>query len=90
MPSSVFCAAHHVPDLDACTCIGTPAPITDVCAVAYPIMQCALFVAGLWGVFAFHEIQALWVGLGMMRVRVGVRGRVSVRRLRQGLRWSCS
>jgi len=28
-------------------------------SVAYPIMQCALFVAGLWGVFAFHEIQGV-------------------------------
>ena len=25
--------------------------------VAYPIMQCALFVSGIWGVFLFKEIQ---------------------------------
>jgi glucose uptake protein GlcU len=25
-------------------------------AVAQPIMQCALFVSGLWGIFLFHEI----------------------------------
>ena len=26
-------------------------------AVAYPILQCALFVAGLWGIFFFNEIK---------------------------------
>jgi glucose uptake protein GlcU len=26
-------------------------------AVAYPILQCALFVAGMWGIFVFKEIE---------------------------------
>lgn len=26
-------------------------------SVAYPILQCALFVAGLWGIFVFKEIR---------------------------------
>ena len=26
--------------------------------VAYPMLQCALFVAGLWGIFIFGEIRA--------------------------------
>jgi len=26
-------------------------------SIAYPILQCALFVSGLWGVFAFREIK---------------------------------
>lgn len=26
-------------------------------AVSYPIMQCGLLVAGLWGIFWFQEIQ---------------------------------
>eukprot|EP00471_Norrisiella_sphaerica_P014249 CAMPEP_0184495232 /NCGR_PEP_ID=MMETSP0113_2-20130426/30731_1 /TAXON_ID=91329 /ORGANISM="Norrisiella sphaerica, Strain BC52" /LENGTH=352 /DNA_ID=CAMNT_0026881329 /DNA_START=1 /DNA_END=1059 /DNA_ORIENTATION=- len=32
-------------------------------SVAYPMLQCALFVAGLWGVFVFHEIQGLAIGV---------------------------
>jgi hypothetical protein len=30
-------------------------------AVAYPFLQCALLVGGLWGVFVFHEISGLAV-----------------------------
>jgi glucose uptake protein GlcU len=26
-------------------------------AIAYPIMQCGLFVAGLWGIFLHKELQ---------------------------------
>eukprot|EP00466_Bigelowiella_natans_P000257 jgi/Bigna1/66196/fgenesh1_pg.1_\ len=37
-----------------CAIISIPA-ITY--SVAYPMLQCALFVAGLWGIFAFREIQ---------------------------------
>mmetsp|Transcript_16073 Transcript_16073/g.28883 ORF Transcript_16073/g.28883 Transcript_16073/m.28883 type:complete len:348 (+) Transcript_16073:116-1159(+) len=39
---------------NACALISIPA-LTY--AIAYPILQCALFVAGLWGVFAFKEIK---------------------------------
>lgn len=32
-------------------------------SVAYPLMQCALLVSGLWGIFAFKEIKgaAVWI-----------------------------
>lgn len=29
-------------------------------AVATPIMQCGLFVAGAWGILLFKEIQGAW------------------------------
>ena len=29
-------------------------------AVAYPILQCALFFAALWGIFAFDEVKGCW------------------------------
>jgi glucose uptake protein GlcU len=45
--------------------------------VAYPIMQCALLVSGLWGIYAFHEITehrtiaTFWVG-GVILVLGGI------------------
>mmetsp|Transcript_23515 Transcript_23515/g.32984 ORF Transcript_23515/g.32984 Transcript_23515/m.32984 type:complete len:350 (-) Transcript_23515:144-1193(-) len=40
--------------------------------VAYPIMQCAILVSGMWGIYAFHEITDLttivifWLGGGTL------------------------
>ena len=39
-----------------CSIVATNDPRVGL-SIAYPIMQCGLLVAGLWGIFAFHELK---------------------------------
>ena len=47
-------------------------------AVAYPILQCALFVAGIWGIFAFKEIKGKEVVVFFASGCVLIAGAVSI------------
>ena len=38
-----------------CSIVATQDPRVGL-AIAYPLMQCGLLVAGLWGIFAFKEL----------------------------------
>ena len=39
-----------------CSIVATNDPQVGL-SIAYPIMQCGLLVAGLWGIFTFRELQ---------------------------------
>ena len=39
-----------------CSIVATNDPRVGL-SIAYPIMQCGLLVAGLWGIFAFRELR---------------------------------
>lgn len=43
---------------NACSILAMDAKVGGLSyGVAYPLMQCALFVSGLWGIFIFREVQ---------------------------------
>eukprot|EP00930_Biecheleria_cincta_P099870 TRINITY_DN91483_c0_g1_i1.p1 TRINITY_DN91483_c0_g1~~TRINITY_DN91483_c0_g1_i1.p1 ORF type:complete len:419 (-),score=49.83 TRINITY_DN91483_c0_g1_i1:122-1378(-) len=52
---------------NVCSIIAQSPPYSLPYGIAYPILQCALFFGGLWGIFVFKEIQgnaivAFWAG----------------------------
>jgi glucose uptake protein GlcU len=46
--------------------------------VAYPILQCALFVAGIWGITVFKEIQGRAIGVFFISGGILISGAVCV------------
>ena len=42
-----------------CSIIATTDPQVGL-SIAYPIMQCGLFVAGLWGILLYRELKGRW------------------------------
>eukprot|EP00931_Biecheleriopsis_adriatica_P075338 TRINITY_DN49228_c0_g1_i1.p1 TRINITY_DN49228_c0_g1~~TRINITY_DN49228_c0_g1_i1.p1 ORF type:complete len:427 (+),score=83.37 TRINITY_DN49228_c0_g1_i1:46-1281(+) len=47
---------------NVCSIIAQSPPFSLPYGIAYPILQCALFFGGLWGIYAFKEIQGSAVG----------------------------
>lgn len=47
---------------NVCSVLATQDPRVGL-AVAYPIMQCGLFVAGAWGIALFGEVRGRWQAL---------------------------
>ncbi|CAE8585357.1 unnamed protein product [Polarella glacialis] len=48
---------------NVCSIIAQSPPFSLPYGIAYPILQCALFFGGLWGIFAFKEIQGKAIGV---------------------------
>jgi len=42
-----------------CSIIATTDPEVGL-SIAYPVMQCGLFVAGLWGILLYRELRGKW------------------------------
>ena len=42
-----------------CSIIATTDPQVGL-SIAYPVMQCGLFVAGLWGILLYSELRGKW------------------------------
>jgi len=42
-----------------CSIIATTDPQVGL-SIAYPVMQCGLFVAGLWGILLYGELRGKW------------------------------
>ena len=66
------CATGNV-----CSVIAQNPPFSLPYGVAYPILQCALFFGGLWGIYVFKEITGnsigvFWGGAGFLRWTGGV------------------
>lgn len=60
-----------------CSVIAQSPPFSLPYGVAYPILQCALFFGGLWGIYAFKEIvgssiNVFWAG-GDLCTLVGIK-----------------
>ena len=56
-----------------CSIVATNDPHVGL-AIAYPIMQCGLLVAGLWGIFAFRELQGQAISVYAVSAVVVVTG----------------
>lgn len=67
---------------NVCSVIAQSPPFSLPYGVAYPILQCALFFGGLWGIYVFKEITGnsiavFWGGAGAVQWRLqGCPGRV--------------
>lgn len=48
---------------NVCSIIAQSPPYSLAYGIAYPILQCALFFGGLWGIYAFGEIRGNAVGV---------------------------
>lgn len=46
-----------------CSIVAQSPPFSLAYGLAYPILQCALFFGGLWGIFVFKEIQGNAIGV---------------------------
>merc|ERR1719469_1259542 len=62
-----------------CQIIVQSDPISLAYGIAYPLGQCGMFFAGLWGIFAFGEIKGravgvFWIGAAMLAVGVVLLG----------------
>lgn len=60
---------------NVCSIIAQSPPYSLPYGIAYPILQCALFFGGLWGIFVFKEIQgnavfAFWAGAVTLAVGI--------------------
>lgn len=48
---------------NTCSIVAQSPPFSLAYGLAYPILQCALFFGGLWGIFVFKEIQGNAIGV---------------------------